>query len=145
MLYGNELITKLEDDLQKVYDRHQTYNYEDSYTRLLKKKINLILNGGCEWFPGYATLDGKWVDARWCNTKFGRSLRAEMPDGSVVWTTSTTDKGLAKKGLKRVECYRPAWFTTKYDDRGELFPSNTNYATGEDAPKEPLDIREVHD
>ena len=116
------------------------------------EKINLIRDGGCAWFREYATLDGQIVDAHWCNTKFGYSLRVKMPDGSVVWTTSETAKGLAKRGLKMVECKRPAWFAFKspyggmmgvYAGSYELFPSDYNYATGESAPAAPLEVRDV--
>ena len=115
-------------------------------------KIDLINNGGCMWFTEYATLDGTLVDARWCNTKFGSSLRVKMPNGDVVWTTATTDKGLAKKGLKRVECKRPAWFKFSSGGASGLlgvytgsyvpFPSDVNYATGEAATSEPIEVRE---
>lgn len=115
------------------------------------EKIALIKDGGCAWFTEYATLDGVLVKARWCDTKYGSSLRAEMPDGSVVWTTALTDKGLARKGLKRVSCLRPAWFAFKSSAKGMLgvytgsyvlFPSDYNYATGEAASDEPIEIKE---
>lgn len=119
-----------------------------------QNKISLIKDGGCAWFTEYATLDGRLVNAIWCNTKFGSSLRAEMPDGTVVWTTSQTAKGLAKKGLKRVECLRPAWF--KFHSTGSgmmgvysgdyiMFPSDFNYATGEAASEDPIEIRDVEE
>jgi hypothetical protein len=75
-----------------------------------------------------------------------------MPDGSVVWTSACTKKGLAKKGLKMVECLRPAWYKFHsscsgmlgvYSGSYILFPSDWNYATGEEAKDEPLDIREA--
>lgn len=117
-----------------------------------RDKIALIKDGGCAWFAEYATLDGVLVNARWCNTKFGYSLRAEMPDGSVVWTSSNTAKGLEKRGLKRVECKRPAWYAFHSNGGGMygvytgeyvLFPSDYNYATGERAQDEPLEIRDI--
>jgi hypothetical protein len=120
--------------------------------QVAKDKIQLIKDGGCAWFTEYATLDGTIVKANWCNTMYGYSLRVEMPNGEVVWTTAKTAKGLAKKGIKRVECKRPAWYAYKtpysgmmgvYTGSYELFPSNVNYATGEDAKVEPLEVRDV--
>lgn len=113
-------------------------------------KIALIEKGGCAWFTEYATLDGVLVNARWCNTRYGSSLRVEMPNGEVVWTTALTEKGLAKKGLKRVRCLRPAWYTFSsssglwgvYSGSYVLFPSDYNYATGEAASAEPIEVRE---
>lgn len=169
MKYGMELIKSLEQDnenLKKaINDRIERINnletdWDDCFiserceTRGINtnnEKIALIKNGGCAWFIEYATLDGTLVKSRWCETKYGTSLRAEMPDGRIVWTTATTEKGLAKKGLKKVECLRPAWFTFKSSSRGMLgvytgsyvlFPSDYNYATGEPAGKEPLEIKD---
>lgn len=170
MKYGKELVEQLEREIDRLeksisnrIDRINSLDtdWDDCFISQRceergiqnnQDKIDLINRGGCEWFPEYATLDGKLVDAHWCSTKFGYSLRAKMPDGSVVWTTATTAKGLAKKGLKKVECKRPAWFAFHSSQRGMLgvytgsyvmFPSDVNYATGEPAPVEPLEIREI--
>jgi hypothetical protein len=169
MLYGTELIESLErqnerlikamdDRMERVFagdtDWDDCFISQRCETRGLnnnKDKINLLKNGGCAWFTEYATLDGTLVKARWCDTKYGLTLRAVMPDGSVVWTSSRTEKGLAKKGLKTVQCLRPAWFAFKSSANGmfgvytgdyELFPSDTNYATGEPASDEPIEIRD---
>ena len=172
MVYGTELIKQLEaenerlikaiDDRQDRVSRGDT-DWDDCFisqrceTRGIgnnNDKINLIKNGGCAWFTEYTTLDGTLVKARWCDTRYGLKLRAEMPDGSVVWTSSYTEKGLAKKGLKKVECKRPAWYAFKSSSSGmlgvytggyELFPSDYNYATGEPASDEPIEIREWKD
>lgn len=170
MMYGAELISRLEAEIETLKgamdrraerianwetDEDDCFISERCESRGIsvnREKIALIKDGGCAWFPEYATLDGKLVKAHWCNTKYGCSLRVEMPDGSVVWTTSTTAKGLAKRGLKRVECLRPAWYAFKspyggmlgvYSGSYELFPSDYNYATGEPAKAEPIEIREV--
>ena len=170
MIYGIELITRLEDEIaimQKSRDerferisRMET-DFDDCFIserceergiNVNREKIALIKDGGCAWFTEYATLDGVLVNARWCNTRYGSSLRAEMPDGSVVWTTAYTDKGLAKKGLKRVQCLRPAWYAFHSSNGGmlgvytgnyDLFPSDVNYATGEPAADEPIEIRDI--
>ena len=170
MVYGAELIERLEKEivtLQEAMNRRaeRIANWEtdedDCFIsercesrgiKLAKDKIDLIKDGGCAWFTEYATLDGTIVKARWCNTKYGSSLRVEMPDGKVVWTTAITAKGLAKKGLKKVECKRPAWFAFSspysgmlgvYAGSYELFPSDINYATGENADVEPIEVRNV--
>ena len=168
--YGKELveqlkkeIARLEESISNRWDRinegmtdmddcFMSERCEERGIQNNKDKIALINKGGCEWFLEYATLDGKLVDAHWCNTKFGSSLRVKMPDGSVVWTTACTAKGLAKKGLKKVECLRPAWFKFSCSQGGMLgvytgqyvyFPSDVNYATGEPAGSEPLEIRDI--
>ena len=170
MLYGEELIRQLETSIElnkkAIADRFDRINdgwtdmddcfisqrCEERGIRNDKEKIDLIKDGGCAWFQEYATLDGQLVDAYWCHTKYGYSLRAKMPDGRVVWTTADTKKGLAKKGLKKVECKRPAWFKFSSSSRGMLgvytgdyvlFPSDVNYATGERASDEPIEIREI--
>ena len=170
MKYGIELVKQLESEIARMQDamrnraeridRDETdiddcfvsERVESRTISVNRDKIALINDGGCAWFAEYATLDGKLVNARWCNTKFGYSLRAEMPDGSVVWTTADTAKGLAKRGLKRVECKRPAWYAFKssasgmlgvYSGQYVLFPSDVNYATGEAASDEPLEIRDI--
>ena len=170
MKYGKDLIEQLEREIaanrKAISDRYDridagmtdiddcfiSQRCEERGISVAQDKIDLIRDGGCAWFAEYATLDGKLVDARWCNTKFGYSLRAEMPDGSVVWTTADTAKGLAKRGLKKVECKRPAWYAFKSSASGMLgvycgqyvlFPSDVNYATGEDATVEPLEIRDI--
>lgn len=170
MKYGEELIKSLEienESLRRAMnDRAERINEgmtdmddcfvsqrcEERSLSVNKSKIALIKEGGCAWFVEYATLDGTLVNARWCNTKYGTSLRAVMPDGSVVWTTAETQKGLARKGLKMVECLRPAWFAFKSSSSGMLgvysgdyvlFPSDFNYATGEEASDKPIEIRDV--
>lgn len=167
MKYGKELIAELEREIETLRERIENRSdridkwetdeddcfiserVETRGIQLAKDKIDLIKRGGCAWFTEYATLDGKLVKANWCKTRFGSSLRAEMPDGSIVWTTSTTEKGLAKKGLKTVKCLRPAWFAFKSAQSGMmgvyagnyvLFPSDTNYATGEAAAVEPMEM-----
>lgn len=168
MKYGAELIESLKEEIKlmqaaidgrwerinrgetDIDDCFISQRCEERGIATAKEKIHLLEEGGCAWFPEYATLDGRVVNAHWCNTKFGTSLRAEMPDGSVVWTTATTKKGLAKKGLQQVECLRPAWFKFHSSHSGMLgvysgdyvlFPSDVNYATGEAAGIEPVEIR----
>lgn len=170
MRYGQELIEALERDIEltqkSIANRFERVNegitdWDDCFVshrcderslNLNRDKIDLIKDGGCAWFTEYATLDGQLVEARWCNTRFGTSLRAVMPNGEVVWTTATTAKGLAKKGLKMVECKRPAWFAFHSSNSGMLgvytgsyvlFPSDVNYATGEAASAEPIEIRDA--
>ena len=172
MRYGADLIADLEREIERmrsaIADRNARVSeglveWDDCFiserceSRGIannQDKINLIKNGGCAWFTEYATLDGTLIRARWCDTRYGMKLRAEMPDGSVVWTSALTDKGLAKKGIKRVECLRPAWYVFKSSAKGmlgvyaggyELFPSNINYATGEPASDEPIEVREWSD
>ena len=169
MLYGEELVKKLEDSISRnqaaMADRWERINKgwtdmddcfmsqrcEERGVSNDREKIDLIKNGGCAWFTEYATLDGKLVNAHWCNTQFGSSLRAVMPDGDVVWTTARTAKGLARKGLKMVRCLRPAWFKFHsnasgmmgvYSGEYVLFPSDVNYATGERASDDPIAIEE---
>ena len=169
MLYGAELVKKLESDIEmnrrSMRDRAErirngqtdmddcfiSQRCEERDIAVCKDKINLIKNGGATWFTELATLDGQIVKSRWCNTKYGSSLRVEMPNGEIVWTTATTKGGLAKKGLKYVRCLRPAWYKFYSSQRGMLgvytgdymvFPSDTNYATGEEASKEPIEIQE---
>lgn len=170
MKYGKELITELEQQIvrmqESICNRLDRINEgltdiddcfisdrcEERGIQNNRDKISLIKRGGCEWFPEYATLDGKLVDAHWCNTQYGYSLRAKMPDGRVVWTTANTAKGLAKKGLKKVECLRPAWLKFQSSQGGMLgvytgsyvyFPSDVNYATGEPASADPIEIRDI--
>ena len=170
MKYGQELIKDLEQDIQITLEamRNRQQRINDGWTdiddcfisircderglQLAKDKIQLIKDGGCAWFREYATLDGRLVNAKWCNTKFGSSLRVVMPDGQVVWTTSCTKKGLAKRGLKMVECKRPAWYAFHSSGSGMLgvytgsyvlFPSDWNYATGEAADAAPLEVRDA--
>ena len=172
MKYGDELIKELEEEIARnreaISNRIDRINngwtdWDDCFISQrceergianAQDKIALIKRGGCEWFTEYATLDGVLVNAKWCDTRYGSSLRVEMPDGKVVWTTALTQKGLAKKGLKRVECLRPAWFAFHSSGRGMVgvytgsyvaFPSDINYATGEAASVDPIEIREVED
>lgn len=172
MKYGQELIDSLEkeiDRLQKsISDRIERINegltdFDDCFIsercesrgiQTNKEKIALIKDGGCAWFTEFATLDGQLVNAHYCKTQYGYSLRAEMPDGSVVWTTARTSKGLAKKGLKKVMCKRPAWFKFSSGNSGMLgvytgeyvlFPSDVNYATGEPASSEPIAMMDADD
>lgn len=170
MKYGVELIKQLEADIERIEnvrkdraERIATWEtdiddgflsdrIEQTSLNACRSKIELLKHGGCSWFNEYATLDGTLVKAHWCNTKFGRSLRAEMPDGSVVWTTASTSKGLANKGLKKVRCLRPAWFAFHSSCTGLMgayagdyveFPSDVNYATGEPAGADPIEIEEI--
>ena len=169
MKYGQELIESLEREivtLQGAIDRRAerianwetdeddcfiSERVESRAISLNRNKIALIKNGGCAWFVEYATTNGTIVNARWCNTRYGYKLRVEMPNGEIVWTNGGK-KALSKRGLKEVECKRPAWYAYKtpyggmmgvYCGSYELFPSDWNYATGEEAAEQPLEIREV--
>ena len=169
MMYGQELIKSLEQEIASYkaaiknrYERIEngftdmedcfvSQRFEERGIRTAEEKIALIRDGGCAWFTEYATLDNQLIDAHWCETRYGYSLRAVMPDGRVVWTTANTEKGLAKKGIKKVMCKRPAWFVFRgsgsglwgaYNGSYVLFPSDINYATGEPAPTAPIEIAE---
>lgn len=170
--YGHELIESLRRDIETTQKamENRAQRIEEGYTdvddcfismrcdernlNLCKDKINLLEDGGVAWFVEYATLDNALVNAYWCNTRYGSKLRAVLPDGSVVWTSASTKKGLAKKGLKMVQCLRPAWYTFKSSHGGmlgvytgsyQLFPSDVNYATGEAASLEPIAIRDYEE
>lgn len=171
MKYGDELIKELEGEIVRSREAISKridhvlacdFDWDDCFISqrcdergisLAQDKISLIKRGGCAWFQEYATLDGVVVHTNWYENKFGGwSLRAVMPDKSVVWTSANTKKGLAKKGLKKVLCLRPAWYAFHSNGRGMmgvytgsyvLFPSDINYATGEEASTEPLEIKEV--
>lgn len=178
MLYGKELIESLEKEIERYEEsmnrrseriREGLTDEEDCFIsmrveergrELAKDKINLIKDGGCSWFVEYATLDGKILNAKWCNcrsyTGYGTTskLRIEMPDGSVKWTQAMTAKGLARLGIKKILCKRPAWFRFSssgsgmfgvYTGQYVLFPSDINYATGEKAGEEPLEIKEYEE
>ena len=121
MLFGADLIKSLEkenemlmnsiDDRRKRIDDGWTdmddcfisQRVEERGIRNNNDKIALIKSGGLHWFRELATADGIPVESRWVETRFGSTRRVEMPDGSVVWTSSLTDKGLARKGLKKSE------------------------------------------
>lgn len=168
-IYGNELIKALENDIARLKeigksrwerinrgetdedDCFMSMRAEETGISEASMKIDIIKNGGTEWFPEYSTLDGKLVNARWCDTRYGSRLRVVMPNGNVVWTSAQTDKGLARIGIKKVLCKRPAWVCCKSSASGLLgaymarpcvFPSNMNYCTGEPASKEPIEIVE---
>lgn len=170
MKYGQELINDLEAQIKRdkeiiseradrinagqtdIDDCFVSQRCDERNINLCESKIHLLKNGGTEWFAEYATMDGKLVDARWCDTRFGSRLRVQMPDGQVVWTSASTKKGLAKLGLKRVLCRRPAWFAFRSSGRGMLgvysgsyvtFPSSVNYATGEEAYEDPIEIKDM--
>lgn len=170
-LYGNDLIKELKMEIERyknaIENRAErignwmtdeddcciSQRCEERGICVNQDKIELIKNGGCAWFNEYATIDGQLVNAKWCETRFGMSLRAEMPDGSIVWTTANTTKGLAKKGLKKVECKRPAWFRLCSQNNGmlgvytgiyQIVPSDINYATGKTASYEPIEIRDAN-
>lgn len=132
MKYGEELIRELEAEIERYenqmsrrWDRinNGETDQEDCFVSmrveergrdLARDKIKLIQNGGFDWFVEYATLDGVLVNAKWCQcrsfTGYGKTskLRVEMPDGTVKWTQAATEKGLARIGIKRVLCKRPA-------------------------------------
>lgn len=168
MLFGAELVKSLKNEIDSyqkaLNDRSQrisdgltdmedcfiSQRVEERGIQLAKDKISLIEKGGCDWFVEYATLDDVLVRARWCETVYGRSLRVEMSNGEVIWTTANTEKGLKRKGLKKVLCLRPAWFTFKSSMNGlcgvlcgyyTTFPSDINYATGKPASYDPVDIK----
>lgn len=98
---------------------------------LYEKQLEILNDGGCAWFTEYATLDGELVEARWVETRYGTKLVAEMPNGETVWTTATTDKGLAKRGLRKVRVKRAAWadFGSSW---ANVYPAKWNRATGEE-------------
>lgn len=170
MVYGQELIKRLQKDMEctqaNIDDRARrirdgwtdeddcfvSIKCDNRQMQLCRDKIRLIEEGGTSWFTEYATLDGTLVDAHWCNTRYGSRLKVNMPDGKVIWTSAGTKKGLAKLGLKLVRCKRPAWFAFRspvggmcgvYMGSYVLFPSDVNYATGEEATSEPLEMEDI--
>ena len=170
ILYGAELITSLENEkamlLKSREERRTRINdgwtdeddcfisirVEERGCSLCDRKIQLIRDGGCHWFMEYQSLDGVPEKSHnWFTNKFGgSSCRVELADGRVIFTSADTEKGLAKKGLKKVLALRPAWFAFHSSSRGMMgvysgdyyfFPSDVNYATGEPASAEPLEVK----
>ena len=170
MLYGAELIKSLENEKARIQknqlDRSQRIaNWEtdeddcfisircdERASHLCDDKIRLIKDGGCHWFVEYQSTAGVHeLKHCWFENKFGGySLRVELVDGTVIYTSADTEKGLAKKGLKKVLALRPAWYAFHSSQRGMmgvysgeyvLFPSDVNYATGENAPLAPLEVK----
>ncbi len=123
MVYGAELVKQL-----------KAMTGDDE---LRQHMISLIENGGCSWFPEYATLDGTIVKSKWGTSKGAKILRVEMPNGKKVTVSDISPEGLAEAGIQYVECKRPAWI----DSNCGLIPSAVNFATGEEAPIEPIEIR----
>lgn len=116
-----------------------------------KQKINILKEGGVAWFDWYTDTEGVPCEsARWVQTKFGRSLVVDFADGRTIWTTALTEKGLAKKGLVKVEGLFPAWVRVEANGSGMVgaflayprkYRANLNRATGEYHP-EPYAIRQ---
>lgn len=170
MLYGAELIKSLENEKARILeiqeDRSRRINNwetdeddcfisircDERNLHLIDDKIRLLKNGGCHWFVEYQSTSGVHEKKHhWFENKFGGwSLRVELIDGTVIYTSADTEKGLAKKGLKKVLVLRPAWFAFHSSQSGMMgvysgsyveFPSDVNYATGEPAPVEPLEVK----
>ena len=105
---------------------------------LCERQLEILDAGGYAWLPDYRTLDGEEVEWAWVDTRYGRKLVVDMPDGSQVWTTACTAKGLAKRGIKRVRALVPAWARLRSNGSSvasgcyvETYPTQLNRATGE--------------
>lgn len=105
---------------------------------LCERQLEILDAGGFAWLPDYRTLDGEEVEWAWVDTRYGRKLVVDMPDGSTVWTTACTAKGLAKRGIKRVRALVPAWARLRSNGGSiasgcyvETYPAHLNRATGE--------------
>lgn len=105
---------------------------------LRERQLEILDAGGYAWLPDYRTLDGEEVEWAWVDTRYGRKLVVDMPDGSTVWTTACTERGLAKRGIKRVRALVPAWARLRSNGSSvasgcsvETYPANLNRATGE--------------
>lgn len=170
MLYGAELIKSLEMQKARIREIQEdrakrianmetdeddcfiSIRCDDRNSSLIDDKIRLIKDGGCHWFVEYQSTSGVHEKKHnWFENKFGGwSLRVELMDGTVIYTSADTEKGLAKKGLKKVLALRPAWFAFHSSERGMMgvwsgsyveFPSDVNYATGEPASREPVAVK----
>lgn len=104
---------------------------------LCERQMEILDAGGFAWLPDYRTLDGEEVEWAWVDTRYGRKLVVDMPDGSTVWTTACTAKGLAKRGIKRVRALVPAWARLRSNGSSiasgcyvETYPAQLNRATG---------------
>lgn len=117
--------------------------------RRAEMEIEIIKNGGTAWFDWYTDLNGEvCTDARWVNTKYGTSLVVNFADGRTIWTSATTEKGLARKGLKQICARFPVWVKSFCNGSGLLgvfnssvgqYRAELNRATGEYHP-EPYEI-----
>lgn len=138
MLYGNDLIRELEvaiDSMQTV--RGKKRKMIDIYQAMIQK----IQDGGCAWFPEYATLDGEVVDFRWQTSDNGKYLVVILPNGEITTVTDISPEGLANAGIQYVECKRPAWFERDANYNCYCVKSDVNYATGEKASAKPVEVR----
>lgn len=117
---------------------------EDNYIDKLEARIRIIKDGGYAWFVEYATLDGQLCDSCLVSTKYGYKLKVYMPDGEIVFTTARTEKGLAKKGIKKVMVRRVAWAESRkgWNEPFGIYPTKFNRATGEYTDGEPIEIKD---
>ena len=156
--YGKELVEQLEKEIARLeesisnrWDRinegmtdmddcFMSERCEERGIQNNKDKIALINKGGCEWFLEYATLDGKLVDAHWCNTR-----RLTVPSVySIYDMAEDTVKVLKQLKLKDISLFGTSQggMLGVYTGQYVYFPSDVNYATGEPAGVEPLEIRD---
>lgn len=120
----------------------------------LENQIAILENGGLAQFEGFATIDGEVLDWDWVDTRYGRKLRVEMPDGEVVWTAALTRNGLRRRGIMRVTYTAAAW-SRAYQDTSknpngmyirycknavEVYETTENRLTGEHT--EPTNVAE---
>jgi hypothetical protein len=142
----NERINRWETDEDDCFI---SIKVETDGIKAAEMKIKIIENGGTQWFDWYTDLNGVVCeDARWVQTKYGYSLVVNFADGRTIWTTATTEKGLARKGLKKISARFPVWVKSFCNGSGlcgvycstvGTYRAELNRATGEYHP-EPYEI-----
>jgi len=151
-MHGLNLIEKLNQELNSIQDRAKDreanisaclYDSSDSFLSewansksqdLLKVKLQILENGGLAEFQALADLSGNIVSDRLIKTRFGGAYKV----GDKWINPYVKESTLAKKGFKLTTVKKWAWACLKSNGTGlggnvwvEIFPSNTNYFTGE--------------
>lgn len=155
--YGKELLAQVTEKLNQIRSnqdaredrmRNCEYDLDDCFISTMASSLSeekysaqqqILQNQGYAEFTVFATLDGKLCEGKLCHTMYGDKYRVEMPDGSVVWTSAFTSKGLARRGLKLMKAKHTAWAKLSGEGQGFsglsscsaiTFPTRKNFFTG---------------
>ena len=128
-----------------VYDMDDcfiSYGLQRSQESVCNMRLKILRNGGVWQFVGYSDLNGNFLTAVSFRNKFGgiSTCYKNEEKGITIFTSANTEKGLLKKGIKKVDYVAPAWATVKAGTvHGQTYPciyeATYNRCTGEAEPR----------
>ena len=141
--YCNDISRMNENMLDCKYDLDDcfvSYALQNTHKEVCHLQLEILRNGGVWTFTGYQDFQGNWLYPITFQNKFGgySTCYKNVAKGITIFSSATTVKGLARKGIKKIRYVAPAWANVGGSAFGQtyarIYEAEYNRCTGKEEP-----------